>query len=104
MGKAAELKTASNIIIDILKKFPEARNSDDCLYILVCRSINSNVSTKPFDEVLINRNKYGLPAFETVRRSRQKLQAMYPELRACADVEAMREVNEEVFREYAIQR
>ena len=44
---------------------------------------------------------YGFPGFETVRRSRQKLQATFPELAGDADVEGMRRVNEETFRDYA---
>lgn len=43
-----------------------------------------------------------MPSTETVRRARQKMQAMHPELCADSDVEAMRMINEEKVREWAI--
>lgn len=45
--------------------------------------------------------EYNMPAFETVRRTRQKIQHDNPELSGCDDVEAKRMVNEEMFRDYA---
>ena len=42
-----------------------------------------------------------LPAFETVRRTRQKVQEHHEELRATDSVGAYREVLEEKYREYA---
>ena len=38
---------------------------------------------------------------ETVRRTRQKIQAAHPELAGIENVEAMRELREETFRNYA---
>ena len=43
----------------------------------------------------------GFPAFETDRRSRQKVQATYPELAATGAVGAFRARNEKVYREFA---
>jgi hypothetical protein len=50
---------------------------------------------------LVNRTKMEMPAFETVRRARQKLQQTYPELSAWDKVEGRRMMNEEIYREYA---
>jgi hypothetical protein len=44
---------------------------------------------------------YQFPAFETVRRTRQKLQAEFPELSGNREVQEHREANEAVFRDYA---
>lgn len=101
MSKIEELKTATELVKETLERYPETRNSDDQLYLLVCRAINIDILRLPFGLVMRQRKKYNLPAFESVRRTRQKIQAAHPELCACADVEAMREVNEEAFREYA---
>jgi hypothetical protein len=53
------------------------------------------------DEFFSFRKDFGFPCFETVRRARQKLQATYPELKACEEVEAVRSENEEAVRDYA---
>lgn len=101
MSKAEELINATELIKKMLEHYPEARNSDDDLYLLVCRAINIEILHLPFGLVMRQRKKYKLPAFETVRRTRQKIQASHPELCVCADVEAMREINEGTFRDYA---
>jgi len=49
----------------------------------------------------MNMEQKGLPAFETVRRSRQKVQATYPDLAATGVVGAFRARNEKVYREFA---
>lgn len=101
MGKATELKTTTDLVKDILANIPETRNSDDFLYYKVCERINPILINLPFWKVILNRKKYNFPAFESVRRTRQKLQAEYPEFSGNDDVEGHRKVNEEVFREYA---
>lgn len=101
MSKAKELKTTSEIVQLILEQNPYARNSDDYLYLKVCERINNISINLPFKQVLSKRKEYGLPAFESARRARQKLQAKNPELAGDADVEAQRMMNEEIFREYA---
>lgn len=101
MNKSKELKTTSEIVQIILEQNPQARNSDDFLYIKVCETVNNISINLPFKQVMANRKAYGLPAFESVRRTRQKLQAMHPELSGNADVEAQRILNEQTFRDYA---
>lgn len=101
MSKAKELQTTTELVKDILTKFPETRNSDDLLYFKVCESINALYISLPFWKVMLNRKEYNFPGFETVRRSRQKIQRECPELAGDENVEAGRMLNEEVFREYA---
>ena len=88
-------------VLQVLKAVPEARNSDDLLYIQVCSRMNPEALTMPFCQVLARRKELGLPVFESVRRSRQKLQKKHPELAGCEEVEEQRKANEEIVREYA---
>ena len=101
MNKAKELKTTTAIVRDILEQDNRARNSDDYLYYLVCTRINEIMVHLPFWKVILNRNEYKFPSYESVGRVRRHLQKKFPELSADADVEAQRELNEEVFKEYA---
>ena len=101
MDKAKELKTTTAIVKDILEQDLFARNSDDYLYYMVCTRINEIFVHLPFWKVMLNRKKYKFPSFESVGRARRHLQSKFPELSADADVEAQRELNEEVFKEYA---
>ena len=55
----------------------------------------------PFCQVMAHRKELGLPVFESVRRSRQKVQAAHPELAACDEVAAFRDENEQKYRAYA---
>lgn len=103
MNKATELKTTTEIVKNILQRFEKARNSDDYLYLKVCESINEIGINLPFHKVILNREEYKYPAFESVRRTRQKLQATYPELQGTDEVEGFRKVNEEAFKNYARQ-
>jgi hypothetical protein len=101
MNKSKELHTTQDIVKEILETNKMARNSDMALYVKVCEKINPGALSKPFWVVLLSLKEYNLPNFETVRRTRQKLQASYPELAGDVDVEAQRILNEEVFKEYA---
>lgn len=94
------IKQTSMTVLQVLKAVPEARNSDDLLYIQVCSMMNKDALTMPFCQVLARRKELGLPAFESVRRSRQKFQAEHPELAGCTEVEEQREINEEIVKEF----
>lgn len=101
MSKSKELKNTTAIVKDLLINNPNTRNSDDYLYYKVCERIAPECINNKFWYVLLNRKQYGLPAFESVRRSRQKLQETYPELASNGKVEGYRALQEELFRDYA---
>lgn len=101
MDTAMELKNTSDIVKVILQRYPDARNSDDFLYLKVCEYVNGTHISLPFWKVLQERKEYGYPPFESVRRSRQKLQATYPELASSKVVEAQREQNEKIYKAFA---
>ena len=105
MSKTTELKNTTALVKAILEEDERARNSDSFLYLQVLIRLGEG---KGLDRVLhyvsiflLHMKEYGYPPFETVRRSRQKLQRKFPELRANKEVTDQREDNEKVFREYA---
>jgi hypothetical protein len=99
------LKTTSDLVKEILKSDKQARNSDSYLYFKVInhiaeqRGINLHGLSVPM--FLLNGADMGFVGFETVRRTRQKLQQHHPELAACEAVEGFRAENEKVFRDFA---
>ena len=101
MSKAKELKSTTDIVKKILEQDEFARNSDDYLYYMVCKQVNEIMVHLPFWKVMLNRKQYKFPSFKSVERARRKLQRTNPEFSGDADIEAQREVNEEVFKEYA---
>ena len=96
-----DIKRTSDIVKEILEDVPEARNSDMLLYYRVCEKLNDVSLGMPFGIVLVNLKEFNLPPFESVRRTRQKLQASYPELCGSDEVEAYRVINEERVKDYA---
>lgn len=101
MVELNELKKTTDLVKKLLIQFPELRNDDDLLYRNVCKEIYPAVMTQFFGAVLRNRRIYGLPSFETVRRTRQKVQATYPELKGTKRVREGRKAKETEYREYA---
>lgn len=95
-----EFKQIKKLVTHILETNPKTRNSDNELYIAVIEAIGRGYSNKPIAEILLNLEGLGLPCFETVRRTRQKLQAEFPELQACDKVQDFRTEREIQFREY----
>lgn len=95
-----DIKNTSDLVKKILSMYPKSRNSDDYLYVKVCESINAIATNLPFYEIMLNRKNYSFPSFETVRRTRQKIQRTYPELSGNDDVEANRLLREYQFRYY----
>lgn len=93
-----EFKKTRKIVKNILTDYPQTRNSDNALYIKVVAAINPQANDRPFANVLSNLEEFGLPCFETVRRTRQKLQAEFPELQACDKVQDFRTEREDLFR------
>lgn len=96
-----EIKKTQDIVKTILINYPETRNSDNLLYTKVCAALNPDTEYLTFSEVMLGMKELGIPCFETVGRTRRKLQAKFPELSASADVRRFRRDREEGFREYA---
>lgn len=100
-----DLKTTTKLVAEVLKNQPQARNSDNYLYYIICKQQlekqGLDIEKITFANALLHRKAYDLPPFETVRRTRQKAQEKNPELAALPEVEAVRLAEEEKFREFA---
>ena len=96
-----QLKTIENMVRAVLKKDKETRNDDMLLYLKVCNACLKNAGAMTFAEVMTGYKFYGFPPFESVRRTRQKLQADCPELAGNLRVRQLRARQEKAYREYA---
>lgn len=104
MSKSKELGNMKIMVNEILQMDKKSRNSDSYLYSVVCEIMAkkkgidlSNISAKEF---LANQKEMGMPNYETVRRTRQKVQENDKSLAADDNVQAMREMNQEAFEEF----
>lgn len=96
----ANLTITKKIVRGILERCPEARDSDDLLY---CKIINIyGAGTMDVLEFFRRRKSMGIPSFETVRRSRQKVQEEHPELKGTRTEE--RAEAEQEFRAFALEK
>ena len=96
-----KLYETKKLVKQVLEEYELARNSDNDLYVEICYRVNPSVMRMPFEEVICNLGNYGLPPFESVRRSRQKIQEEYPHLRPNDEVELFRAENEIAYQEFA---
>lgn len=99
------IRSVSRMVKEALKSSDRARKDDSWLYYLVCKKKLAErqieIDSLSFKDGLLNRFELGLPAFETVRRSRQKMQERFPELAADSETQAIRSDREKAFREFA---
>lgn len=100
-----EIKNTADLVKQVLMMNQKARNSDNYLYYVICKAKLAergiDIDRISFRDGLLQRNEFGLPNFETVRRTRQKVQQCFPELSGTDETEAMRVIQEEAFRAYA---
>lgn len=105
MSKTSELITTTALVKEILLQDERARNSDSFLYFRVLGVLaldkGIDINRVPVTAFLLKMAEWGFPAFETVRRTRQKVQADFPELAANKTVAAFRSENEAEFRAFA---
>ena len=100
-----DLKTTTALVKSILEQDEMTRNSDSFLYLRVLERIGDekgiHIHGITVPDFLASIDVWGFPGFETVRRTRQKIQQHHPELASTERVAALRAVNEAAFREYA---
>lgn len=105
MSKRKELQTVTTLVKFLLTNYTQARNSDSFLYLKVIESQaydkGINLNTLSVIKFLTNSAELGFAPFETVRRTRQKVQREFPELAACSEVQELRYENEQAYREFA---
>ena len=99
------LKELSIRVKSILEANESTRNSDNVLYLHVLRSYGEerglDIDKMSVPLLLLHCRDMGLPSLESTGRARRKIQALYPELRADDDVQAMKEEQEERYRNFA---
>ena len=95
------LKTIEGKVRAVLQKDKEARNDDMLLYLKVCNGCLKDTGAMPFAEVMAQYKYLGLPSFESVGRTRRKLQAEHPELLGSIRIQKLRAKQEQNYRRYA---
>lgn len=99
MSKCAKVEP---IVKKILEEKPYTREDDFVLVYEVFKEFVPNLDDLSFQDVMINHKEYGLPYFESVRRTRPKLQNKYPELLPPQQVQEARKLEETDYRNYAL--
>lgn len=76
-----QLRTVDSKVLEILKEDKTARY-DDMKLILEYYNRYSylRVGELPLEDIVYNYKGYGLPCFESIRRARQRVQSLFPEL------------------------
>ena len=93
-----KLETVENRVLAVLKEHPEARNDDMKLYLLISKACiydTYGIADFSFEDVMSNYKAYG------IRRTRQKIQAKYPELGCSPEVRRARHKMQRVYSDYA---
>ena len=75
------MKDLNEIVKEVLTTHKEARDDDFKVIGYVVKALNPEAMQLTFGQALWNHNKLNLPSFETIRRTRQKIQHDNPELR-----------------------
>lgn len=92
-----KIDNVRDLVYITLKHEPATRNSDRLLIYSIYKNY-FGCGGESFEDVMHNED---LPSFETIRRTRQKVQATHPGLRADEAVSAFRTEREAEFREFA---
>lgn len=95
------LKKVEYVVEEILNEREDARENDDILYLYVCEHFDVDVSAMTLKDFLSDRKSLCCPAFETVRRTRQKVFEKRPELKP-RKITKLREEARDVFMDYAL--
>lgn len=100
-----DLNSTRALVQSILEQNPQTRNSDSYLYLCVLNVIaerrNYDLSQLSVPQFLLNLSISPFPPFESVRRSRQKIQKEFPHLASCEAVSEYRAENEAEYRSFA---
>ena len=73
--------TVENRVLQILKDCPETRNDDMLLFFRYYNRFGCiRAGGLPLSDIAYTYKAYGLPCFETIRRARQRVQSLFPEL------------------------
>ncbi len=93
---ARDKRRIKDLVMTILVNDEYARSNDKYLYSEVVKKTNPELINAPFIVAITSAR---IPSFETVRRARQYAQEHYPNVCANSTVEAMRELQEQSYKE-----
>ncbi len=95
------LKTVEGKVKVILQKNEDARNDDMVLYLALCNVCLKDAGAMPLAQIMTKHRELGLPSFESVGRTRRKLQERHPELLGSVRKQKIRAAGEKAYRKYA---
>ena len=95
------LKTIEGKVRAVLQENEDARNDDMVLYLALCNLYLKDAGAMPLAQILLNHKELGLPSFESVGRTRRKLQEKYPELLGSVRMQKIRAKGEKAYSRYA---
>ena len=95
------LKTVEGKVKAVLQKNEDARNDDMVLYLALCNLYLKNAGTMPLAEIMTRHKELGLPSFESISRTRRRLQEKHPELLGSLRMQKLRARGEKAYRRYA---
>ena len=86
----AKLKQTENIVKIVLEENKDAREDDFVLITEVYYRLIPNISKISFSVVMLGHKELGLPSFETITRTRRKLQEKYSYLKPSKKIQDIR--------------
>lgn len=95
-----DLTLLQKIVKIILESDKKYRSSDNLLYLRVLKAFGVNMNTSIYN-FYEHFNDYDVPRFESIARTRRKVQELYPELKSEEPVRKWRKENETAFRKYS---
>ncbi len=98
-----QFRKLKSTVTEILERKEQTRNDDDLLVVLVYEAYRPGIICGSFAAVMVDRQEYGLPPFESVRRCRQQIQAERPDLMATDPTIARRRRQREVYKKFALE-
>ena len=102
--KMNQLEKIEDRVLSVLESNTQSRSDDRVLYLLVCNSYSNNenpIGKMPFEVVMKHNRELKLPHFESVRRTRQKIQATHPELGCLTEYRRNRKKMQKLYTDYA---
>lgn len=100
-----DFKTTTELVKYILTTYPKTRSSDSFLYLKVLTEVGRqrglDIDKVSIPYFLLNLHGTAVPCFETVRRTRQKLQQHCPYLASSEAVKGFRTANEAEYKAFA---
>lgn len=100
-----KLHTVEARVLRMMQENEYLRDDDMQLYLMVCKDCcqeYENILSLPFGFVMSNYKELKIPHFESVRRTRAKVQSEHPELASSPEISKRRRRKKQEYKEYAL--